>query len=134
MLANIFQLAAGVLLGISSFIKKDIFQFPVFGEKLPGTLENSKQSWIIRLGLVLLIIGYALQILDFDLYVFYNLSKSIRVFFSLFITGIIIALCYCIANALAKSDYEKAPLFTEETPASPGIIAIEKNEEVIDEK
>lgn len=119
LIANILQLSAGILLGISSFIDGGKFQVPVIGEKLPGSLEKFKQTWMIRIGLALLILGYALPIMEWNPQIIENHSKNIRIIFAFVLTGAIVIVGYTISNLLAKRDFKNAPLVGDKNDGMP---------------
>jgi uncharacterized membrane protein len=126
LIANILQLAAGILLAISSFIVKNIgFQMIVFGEKVPGTLERLKQMWVIRIGLLLLVSGYALPIANWDIRLPENASIIFRLVIGFGGSLVLVMVSYLIASLLAKRGFNKAPVFTKETPVDVGTIVFE---------
>lgn len=129
MIANILQLAAGILLAISSFIVKDTFQVPVFGEKLPGLYEKFKQVWIIRIGLMLLAAGYALPIFGWDINLLKESSGYYRLLVAFGFTAIVVLIAWSTAVAFAKSAYKKAPVLDENSPGLPGMIALSNDDE-----
>lgn len=124
MLANIFQLSAGLLLGISSFLTKQSFQMPVLGQKMPGSLNRHKQKWLIRIGLILLIVGYALPILEIDFVI--REDYYLRVFSSVLFVIILVSVSYLVSSLLAKRAYKKEPPLGEAGDgAEPGMIAFD---------
>lgn len=127
MLANVFQLSAGILLGISSFIVKTTFQIPVFGQKLPGSLERFKQVWVIRIGLIFLVIGYVLPIVEWDPH--FSENYLARIIFSFVCVSLLIITGYIIASILAHRDYEKEPLVGDKGAGEPGMIALDYSDE-----
>jgi len=129
MIANILQLAAGILLAISSFIVKETFQVPVFGEKLPGLYEKFLQVGIIRIGLIFLVAGYALPIFGWDINILKDSSGQLRLLFGFGMTGVFVASGYFIAFLLAKRAYRKAPIFDKSSPAAPFMIAIDNDDD-----
>lgn len=113
MIANILQLAAGMLLAISSFIVNMKFQIPVLGEKLPGTFERLRQMWAIRIGLLLLVLGYSLPIANWDIELVDGSMKILRIAIGFGSSLTLVVVGYLIAGLLAKRDYKKTPVLTE---------------------
>lgn len=127
MIANILQLTAGVLLAISSFVVKE-FNIPIFGQKLTS-VESFKQMWLVRFGLILLVAGYALPIINWDLKLPDYFSMFLRFFIGFGLTGILIFVFYKISVVLAKKNYKESPVFDKSTPVPKGTIAIELEDE-----
>lgn len=135
MIANILQLSAGILLGISSFIETGKFQVPIIGKKLPGSLEKFKQTWMIRIGLMLLVLGYALPIMNWDPIIFGNLSETTRIILAFVFTGILVVLGYGISACLARRDFDKEPQVGDKDHEAPdGTVAFKILEETESEK
>lgn len=127
MIANIFQLSAGILLGIASFIVTETFIIPVFGQKLPGSLERYKQTWILRIGLILLVMGYVFPILELEL--FYIEDYPIRIIFSFVSVITLVISGYIIGSLLAAKNYKNAPVVGDNKLVIPGMIAFDFVEE-----
>ncbi|KMY49251.1 hypothetical protein [Peribacillus loiseleuriae] len=127
MFANIFQLSAGILLGIASFIVTDTFQFPVFGKQLPGSLERYKQTWLLRIGLILLVIGYIFPILDLDS--FYIEDYFERIIFSFVSVTTLVINGYIIGSLFAEKNHKNAPVVGDVELIKPGMVALDFSEE-----
>jgi hypothetical protein len=89
MLSAIIQLAGAVLLAILIFIRKekDYYRLmtlvaPVIGQKSLKLLFAYRETWVIRLGLIFVIVGNLMQIIGVD----YNVFTMNFVFIKLFVT------------------------------------------------
>ncbi|MGA2296980.1 MAG: hypothetical protein ABSG15_05475 [FCB group bacterium] len=118
MIASIFQLAGAILLGLmvavrqGNEINKYVTIIPnVRGKVNPRILEIYKETYLFRIGLFYIIIGYSLQIAELKLDCISTLKYPIRI-----IAAFVIVIVFCfvgkhISNIIAKKKFKKEKPF-----------------------
>lgn len=114
MLSSLFQLSGSILLAymvitrsIISSLNATYSQIKVKGEVDPKTLEILKENNYFKIGLAYLIIGYILQIADFDSTFLSILDRFDRVFI-ISLLGIFLSLLgIIVGNFISKNEFDK---------------------------
>lgn len=118
MIPSIIQLAGAILLAILIFLRSDkqsikstMIIATVQGRKNPKIKDAIKETWIIRIGLILVIIGYLLQILNIDSQYLMNLSRLNKFIITTIFSLVLIALAMFISSKIANYKYDKVQPF-----------------------
>ncbi|WEA46828.1 hypothetical protein [Priestia aryabhattai] len=118
MIPSIIQLAGAILLAILIFLRSDkqsiqstMIVVTVQGKKNPKIKDAIKETWIIRIGLILVIIGYLLQMLNVDSQYLLSLSRLYKLLITMIISLVLIGLSMFISSKIANYKFDKLKPF-----------------------
>lgn len=118
MIPAILQLVGAILLAILIFLRSDkqsiqatMTVVTVQGKKNPKIKDAIRETWIIRIGLILVIIGYILQILGIDSEYLLGLSRLYKVVYTVIFSLILTIISMFIASKIAKYKFGKIKPF-----------------------
>ncbi|MBK5446054.1 hypothetical protein [Peribacillus sp. TH24] len=121
MIPSIVQLAGAILLAILIFVRNDkqsikstIPIVSLQGKKNPKIKDAIKETWVIRFGLSLVIVGYILQILGVDFDFLLKATRWIKFGYTVILTAILVLIFYFIAERIAKTKFEKISPFDKD--------------------
>ncbi|MED4286819.1 hypothetical protein P4679_33515 [Priestia megaterium] len=118
MIPAILQLVGAILLAVLIFLRSDkksiqatMTVVTVQGKKNPKIKDAIQETWIIRIGLILVIIGYILQILGIDSEYLLGLSRVYKAVYTVIVSFILTIISMFIASKIAKFKFEKIKPF-----------------------
>lgn len=136
LIPSILQLAGAILLAILIFMRSDNQSIrlsavivDINGKKNPKIKDIIKETWVIRFGLSLVIIGYILQILNYDIVYLMDMNRLGKFLWAAIITSVIVGLFMFLAQKISHIKYEKLPTFDKNSDNHPdGAIMVEIEE------
>jgi len=134
MVATILQLAGSILLVLYISSRSDVSikkstnsKINVAGEKDEKILDLIYETQIGRVGILFLIFGYLVQIINLKNLVFDESNLVYRISFTLIITPALVYIGRLIAKKIARKKYDKLPGFNPETDVTVGSTWFEEN-------
>lgn len=132
MFAITFQLAGTILLSLMISLRDDNEHYklvavimPIQG-KVPYKLKDIyKETWMFRVGLFIIIIGYILQLLDIELSFFAEMHHIVRTVLIIFVAISLAFIGYAIAIIISKWKFSNAKPYDYDKSPEEGQIKIE---------
>jgi len=117
----ILQLSGAILLAILIFLRNEkqsiratISITLIQGKKNPKIKETIKETWVIRFGLLLVIVGYILQILNIDSILLIEASRIYKLVYTTIITTLLVLVLLFICSKIADYKFRKITPFDKD--------------------